>query len=81
MSLREDIGQPGQTQGPRCAIKRYSDAYPDDRDDFLAMVADVSLSAQWLSDRLAEARGWRIPGPAIRRHRHRICGCYQRLKA
>lgn len=82
MDLREEIDQhrPGQTQGPKCAIARYSSAYPAEAADLAALIADETWLATRLSERLASLRGWRIPHEAIRKHRKQTCGCYQRLR-
>jgi len=82
MSLRSELEMwlPKQTQGPKCAIRRYADAYPEDADDLLELIADDNWLASRLSITLEMVRNWRIPEAAIRKHRKKTCGCYQRLR-
>jgi len=79
MSLREEISKVGQTQGPKCAIQRYSKEFSEEAADLEALVLDETWVATRLSAELLRVRNWRIPSGAILKHRRRTCGCYQRL--
>lgn len=81
MTLREEVIRIGQTQGPRCAIARYCNQYPEDATDLKALVADEGWVATRLSSELLRVRGWRIPAGAVLKHRRHVCGCYQNMSA
>lgn len=82
MDLRTELEmwRPRQTQGPKCAIQRYAEAFPDDEAELRALVDDDAWLAPRLAETLEKVRGWRIPQDAIRKHRKKRCGCYQRLR-
>lgn len=67
---------PPMVQGPKCSVHLgVAQLHPDDRERFLALMADTSRESAWLARVLTAASGRDVRPIGMARHRRGECKC------